>query len=111
MKIGKPVFRQMAEAEPDYVSSDCPIAGRHIVQGMGETGAAAPRKEQHPLTLLRMAYGLLGPIETHDDERRHATHHPRQPADARGLCEGAQGVPRAGARAQEARAPCTWAST
>ena len=28
MKIGKPVFRQMAEGDPDYVSSDCPIAGR-----------------------------------------------------------------------------------
>ena len=54
MKIGRPVFRQMAEAGPDYVSSDCAIAGRHIVQGMGETGA----RKQHPLTLIRMAYGL-----------------------------------------------------
>ena len=34
MKIGKPVFRQMAEGEPDYVSSDCPIAGRRIEQGI-----------------------------------------------------------------------------
>jgi Fe-S oxidoreductase len=36
MKIGRPVFRQMAGNEPDYISSDCPIAGRHIEQGMGE---------------------------------------------------------------------------
>jgi hypothetical protein len=53
MKIGRPVFRQMAEAAPDYIGSDCPIAGRHIGQGMG----AAAQKE-HPITLIRMAYGL-----------------------------------------------------
>ena len=55
MKIGKPVFRQMAEPAPDYVSSDCAIAARHILQGMGE-GATA--QKQHPITLLRIAYGL-----------------------------------------------------
>ncbi len=54
MKIGKPVFRQMAEQAPNYISSDCAIAGRQIAQGMGD---AAPRK-QHPLTLMRIAYGL-----------------------------------------------------
>lgn len=55
MKIGKPVFRQMAEPAPDYVSSDCAIAARHILQGMGETATA---QKQHPITLLRIAYGL-----------------------------------------------------
>ncbi|HMM68408.1 MAG TPA: heterodisulfide reductase-related iron-sulfur binding cluster, partial [Dokdonella sp.] len=55
MKIGKPVFRQMAEPQPDYVSSDCAIAARHILQGMGETATA---QKQHPITLLRIAYGL-----------------------------------------------------
>ena len=55
MKIGKPVFRQMAEPAPDYVSSDCAIAARHILQGMGE-GATA--EKQHPITLMRIAYGL-----------------------------------------------------
>ena len=54
MKIGKPVFRQMAEPKPDYVSSDCAIAARQIMQGMGETSA----QKQHPITLLRIAYGL-----------------------------------------------------
>ncbi len=54
MKIGRPVFRQMAEADPDYVSSDCAIAGRHICQGMGETQA----QKQHPISLIRIAYGL-----------------------------------------------------
>jgi glycerol-3-phosphate dehydrogenase subunit C len=56
MKIGRPVFRQMADPQPNYVSSDCPIAGRHIKQGMGEDGKAA--EKAHPLTLLRRAYGI-----------------------------------------------------
>jgi glycerol-3-phosphate dehydrogenase subunit C len=56
MKIGRPVFRQMAEGEPDYVSSDCPIAIRHIRQGMGEDAKDAAKA--HPLTLLRKAYGI-----------------------------------------------------
>jgi Fe-S oxidoreductase len=54
MKIGRPVFRTMAEASPDYVSSDCAIAGRHILQGMGDTAA----RKEHPLALIRIAYGL-----------------------------------------------------
>jgi Fe-S oxidoreductase len=57
MKIGKPVFRRMADDDADFVSSDCPIAGRRIAQGIGESGTMRGRKE-HPLTLLRMAYGL-----------------------------------------------------
>ncbi|MBU6459773.1 MAG: Fe-S oxidoreductase [Proteobacteria bacterium] len=54
MKIGRPVFRQMSEKQPDFISSDCAIAGRHIQQGIGQD---APEKI-HPLTLLRMAYGM-----------------------------------------------------
>lgn len=54
MKIGKPVFKKMAAGDPDYVSSDCAIAGRHIMQGIGENTA----QKQHPLTLIRIAYGL-----------------------------------------------------
>ncbi len=56
MKIGRPVFRQMAGTQPDYVASDCPIAGRHILQGMGAEAKGA--EKAHPLTLLRKAYGL-----------------------------------------------------
>lgn len=54
MKIGKPVFKAMANNGPRYISSDCAIAARQIAQGMGE---AAPEKA-HPITLLRIAYGL-----------------------------------------------------
>lgn len=66
MKIGKPVFRSMAQNTPDYISSDCQLAGHHIEQGIGELAnaqseSAAPTvspKLAHPLTLIRMAYGL-----------------------------------------------------
>ncbi len=58
MKIGKPVFRQMAQSDPDFVSSDCPIAGRRIMQGIGESLPPGHAAKQHPLTLIRMAYGL-----------------------------------------------------
>lgn len=54
MKIGRPVFRMMAEAQPDYVSSDCAIAARHIEQGIGP---ASPGR-RHPISLIRMAYGI-----------------------------------------------------
>ena len=54
MKIGRPVFKLMAATDPDYISSDCPIAGRHIQQGIG--GARA--QKEHPLALLRIAYDL-----------------------------------------------------
>jgi len=57
MKIGKPVFKAMAQGEPDVISSDCPMAGHHIAQGMREAGTPA-KAVQHPLTMVRRAYGL-----------------------------------------------------
>ena len=54
MKIGRPVFHRMAEGDPDYISSDCPIAARHIEQGIGQTKA----QRMHPLSLLRKAYSI-----------------------------------------------------
>jgi len=59
MKIGRPVFRQMAATAPDYVSSDCAIAGRHIEQGIDDGGLGEGTfRKQHPLSLIRIAYGL-----------------------------------------------------
>jgi glycerol-3-phosphate dehydrogenase subunit C len=57
MKIGKPVFKAMAQGEPDIIGSDCPMAGHHIAQGMREAGTPA-KAVQHPLTMVRRAYGL-----------------------------------------------------
>ena len=57
MKIGKPVFKAMAKDEPDFISSDCALAGHHIAQGMAVNNLPAARL-QHPLSLVRFAYGL-----------------------------------------------------
>ena len=57
MKIGKPVFKAMAKDGPDYIGSDCPMAGHHIAQGMAQAGTPA-KALQHPISLVRIAYGL-----------------------------------------------------
>ena len=58
MKIGKPVFNRMNDSDPDFVSSDCPIAGRRIMQGITDKDGQSRARREHPLTLLRIAYGL-----------------------------------------------------
>jgi glycerol-3-phosphate dehydrogenase subunit C len=55
MKIGKPVFQRVQASGADFYASDCPMAGHQIESGL--ENAAPP---VHPLTLLRMAYGLAG---------------------------------------------------
>ncbi len=57
MKIGKPVFKAMANKEPDFISSDCQLAGHHIDQGMEENGLQKAEMA-HPLSLMARAYGL-----------------------------------------------------
>jgi len=57
MKIGRPVFKAMAQPEPDVIASDCALAGHHIAQGMAQAGTPA-RALKHPLSLVREAYGL-----------------------------------------------------
>ncbi len=57
MKIGKPVFKAMARDQPDYISSDCQLAGHHIAQGL-QVNELPSASLQHPLSLMRIAYGL-----------------------------------------------------
>ena len=57
MKIGKPLFKKMAEHAPDWISSDCPLGGHHIAQGFEVNQLGNPTLA-HPLTLVRMAYGI-----------------------------------------------------
>jgi hypothetical protein len=44
-------------SKPDFISSDCPLGGHHIAQGFEVNGLGAPELN-HPLTLVRKAYGL-----------------------------------------------------
>jgi len=57
MKIGKPVFKAMGKDEPDYISSDCQLAGHHIAQGM-QANSLPAAKLKHPLSLMCIAYGI-----------------------------------------------------
>ena len=53
MKICRPVTTRVEKTAPDHYTSDCPMAGHQIENGLKEK-----RPPEHPLTLLRMAYGL-----------------------------------------------------
>jgi len=53
MKICRPVINSVKKADATHYSSDCPMAGHQIENGL-DTG----KGPEHPLTLLRMAYGL-----------------------------------------------------
>ena len=53
MKIARPVARRLAQAEVDHYSSDCPMAGHQI-----ENALQNDREPEHPLRLLRRAYGI-----------------------------------------------------
>ncbi len=53
MKIGRPVVSRVAALEADYYSSDCPMAGHQI-----ENGLDNGKRPEHPLSLLRLAYGI-----------------------------------------------------
>ena len=61
MKIGKPVAKLMSNNEPDYISSDCQLAGHHIQQMMTENNLFNTQKPAglaHPLSLARITYGI-----------------------------------------------------
>ena len=53
MKICKPVVNRVEQAKPDHYSSDCPMAGHQIENGL-QTGM----KPEHPMSLLRQAYDI-----------------------------------------------------
>jgi len=53
MRIGRPVVQRVESAAADHYSSDCPMAGEQIASGLAEG-----RLPEHPLRLLRIAYGL-----------------------------------------------------
>lgn len=53
VKIARPVVRKVNTLKSEHLSSDCPMAATHIAD-LAETG----EKPEHPMTLLRMAYGI-----------------------------------------------------
>jgi Fe-S oxidoreductase len=53
MKIGRPVVNRVQKAEAAHYSSDCPMAGHQIENGLDDG-----TRPEHPMTLLRKAYGI-----------------------------------------------------
>ncbi len=53
VKIVRPVVSRVEKAAPDHYGSDCAMAGHHIEHVMASGKAA-----EHPITLLRRAYGI-----------------------------------------------------
>ncbi|MDB6046546.1 MAG: Fe-S oxidoreductase [Gammaproteobacteria bacterium] len=58
MKIGGPVMTRVENARPDHYTSDCPMAGHQIESGLQEMSEKEAASPEHPLKLLRLAYGL-----------------------------------------------------
>ncbi|MEC7552441.1 MAG: heterodisulfide reductase-related iron-sulfur binding cluster [Pseudomonadota bacterium] len=60
VKVGKPVARNVAKSEAKTVVSDCPLAAKHIVQGVEYLDASAKLPEAaHPVEVFARAYGLI----------------------------------------------------
>jgi glycerol-3-phosphate dehydrogenase subunit C len=62
MKVGRPVARQALKNAKPFLSSECPLAGMHMLQGM-EMAAKdedLPERALHPIELVARAYGIEG---------------------------------------------------
>lgn len=53
MKIVRPVVNRVKKAQADHYGSDCPMAGHHIEHGLDDGSST-----EHPMSLLRKAYGI-----------------------------------------------------
>jgi glycerol-3-phosphate dehydrogenase subunit C len=53
VRIGRAVVQRVENAQCDHYASDCPMAGEQIASGL-----SSQRAPEHPLKLLRLAYGI-----------------------------------------------------
>jgi glycerol-3-phosphate dehydrogenase subunit C len=60
LKVGRPVARQARDAAKAFVTSECPLAGVHIAQGIDKLGGDAPKPAliTHPIELFARSYGI-----------------------------------------------------
>lgn len=61
LKVGKPVARQAMNSGKRQIASECPLAGAHILQGIGvlKPGEQPAEEAPHPIELFARAYGLM----------------------------------------------------
>ena len=60
LKVGRPAARQARNAEKAFVTSECPLAGLHLAQGIEKLDGEGKRPElvTHPIQLFARAYGI-----------------------------------------------------
>ena len=60
LKVGKPVARTTAQGGKAYVTSECPLAGVHIGQGVDALGGDQPKPAvvKHPIQIFARSYGI-----------------------------------------------------
>lgn len=62
LKVGRPVARQALKNAKQFLSSECPLAAIHILQGMEMLAKDEPLPDRpmHPIELFARAYGIHG---------------------------------------------------
>lgn len=59
VKVGRPAARALAKDDPDFIVSECPLAGPHLKQIMEISGnGKIPDRVGHPIEILAKAYGF-----------------------------------------------------
>jgi glycerol-3-phosphate dehydrogenase subunit C len=63
LKVGRPAAHQVANSGKQFIASECPLAGPHLLQGVErQDGEQKPDTETayHPIELFARAYGYRG---------------------------------------------------
>ncbi len=59
VRVGKPAARAIEKQNPDYVVSECPLAGPHLKQVLSAIDSTVtPERIGHPIEVMAKAYGL-----------------------------------------------------
>ena len=59
-KFAKQTVKRVADGKKTYLASECPLAGKHLAQGMETADLTSPQAKGslHPIQILAKAYGL-----------------------------------------------------
>ncbi len=57
-KFARQTVRKAADANKTYLASECPLAGKHIAQGMAAGDNPKQMESLHPIQIFAKAYGL-----------------------------------------------------
>ena len=58
LKVGKPAAKQALTFDNSLVLSECPLAAKHILQGMQAQSGSGEYSTMHPIELVANSYGI-----------------------------------------------------